>query len=66
MLCSTAEAHASHVIAEILARNVGANLAMEPARINAQISLPATKVAVSLLYKDLAGNMYNPAEKQVE
>ena len=63
---SAAGAYAGQAIAEMLDRNVGANLEMEPTRIHAQISLPVTRVAVRLLYKDLAGNNYSPVEKQVE
>lgn len=66
MLYNTVETYVTQVIAEILDRNVGANLAMEPTRIHAQINLPVTKVTVRLLYKDLVGNTYNPVVKHVE
>ena len=66
MLYNTVETYVTRVIAEILDRNVGANLAMEPTRIHAQINLPVTKVTVRLLYKDLVGNTYNPVVKHVE
>lgn len=66
MLYSTVETYVTQVIAEILDRNVGENLAMEPTRIHAQINLPVTKATVRLYYRDLAGNVYEPVLKQVE
>ena len=66
MLYNTVETYVNQVIAEILDRNVGANVTMEPTKIHAQISLPVTKATVRLLYRDLAGNEYNPIETQVE
>lgn len=60
------EAHMAQAIAEILDRNVGANLTMEPTRIRAQISLPVTKAVVRPFYTDLVGNEYSPVEKHVE
>lgn len=66
MFYRTVETYVTQVIAEILDRNVGANLAIEPTRIHAQINLPVTKVTVRLLYKDLAGNAYPPVVKHVE
>ena len=66
MLYNTVEACMTPAISEILDRNVGANLAMEPTRIHARIDLPVTKVTVRLLYKDLVGNAYNPVVGHVE
>lgn len=66
VLHGAVEAYAAQVMAEILERNVGANLAMEPTKIHAQINLPVTKVTVRLYYKDMIGNMYDPIVKQVE
>ena len=66
ILCSTVETYVTQVIADILSRNVGANLAMEPTRIHTQINLPVTKVIVRLFYKDLVGNVYAPVVKHVE
>lgn len=66
LLYSTVETYVTQVIAEILERNVGENLAMEPTRIHAQISLPVTKATVRLHYRDLAENVYGPVLKQVE
>ena len=66
MFYRTVETYVTQVISEILDRNVGANLAMEPTKIHAQINLPVTKVTVRLLYRDLAGNVYPPVVKHVE
>lgn len=66
MLCGAAGAHACQAVAEILDRNVGANIAMDPTKIRAQIALPVTTATVSLFYRDLAGNEYGPVEKRVE
>ena len=66
MIYGAVEAHMTQVIAEILDRNVGANLTMEPTRIHAQISLPVTKASVRLFYTDRVGNEYGPVEKEVE
>ena len=66
MLYNTAEAYVGQIIAEILDRNVGANITMEPTKIHAQISLPVTRATVRLFYRDLVGNVYGPVEKQVE
>lgn len=63
---AAAEAYVNLAIAEVLARNVGENVTMEPTKIHARISLPVTRATVRLLYRDLAGNEYNTAEKQVE
>ena len=59
-------AHMTQAVAEILDRNIGANLTMEPTRIHAQISLPVTKAVVRLFYTDLVGNEYSTVEKHVE
>lgn len=66
MIYGAVESYMTQVIAEILDRNVGANLTMEPTKIHAQINLPVTKAAVRLFYTDLVGNEYSPVEKQVE
>ena len=62
----TDETYVGPAIAEVLDRNVGENITMEPARILAQIAPPVAKATVRLLYRDLAGNEYDPVEKQVE
>ena len=56
----------AEAILDMLRRNVGDNLKMNPAAIRARIARPVTRVAVELAYRDRAGNEYEPARATVE
>ena len=65
-LYDTVEAYMAEAVADIPGRNMGNNLQINPAKIQAMITLPVTRVAIELLYRDLAGNEYEPVRKIVD